>query len=311
MTSTVQAAAAARGRLCRPAARGVPVRLDHRRAQAPHDGADRRLESTPRGLYCGAIGWIDAPRAMTRAAATSACRSRSARSRWAPKRRGLRPPRLGVGAGIVLDSRADDEFDECRLKARFLTGLDPGFELFETMLRERRRGGVRHLERHLARLAHSARGARLRVRSRRGARRRVATPAALRARRPRRACAWRWRMTARCALTHAPLAPLPDGAGDAAGRRPQRLPDANPLAAHKTTLRAALRRRRACGRARRRLRQPVLQRRRPAGRRRPQLGVRAPRRPLVHAAAGRRRAARRDARRAARTTRPGPRASAA
>ena len=39
------------------------------------------------------------------------------------------PARLGIGAGIVQDSRAVEEFEECRLKARFLTGLPPGFEL--------------------------------------------------------------------------------------------------------------------------------------------------------------------------------------
>ncbi|MEA3116874.1 MAG: para-aminobenzoate synthetase / 4-amino-4-deoxychorismate lyase, partial [Paraburkholderia sp.] len=47
------------------------------------------------------------------------------------------------------------EYAECRLKAKFLTGADPGFQLFETML-SRRGAGVAHLERHLARLAGSA-----------------------------------------------------------------------------------------------------------------------------------------------------------
>jgi para-aminobenzoate synthetase / 4-amino-4-deoxychorismate lyase len=75
----------------------------------------------------------------------------------APDAQGARPLRLGVGAGIVQDSVAADEFEECRLKARFLTGLDPGFELFETM---RVAPGhplqVADLPRHLARLARSA-----------------------------------------------------------------------------------------------------------------------------------------------------------
>ena len=146
--------------------------------------------------------------------------------------RGLRPLRLGVGAGIVSDSRAEDEFDECRLKARFLTGLDPGFELFETML-WRPGQGVQHLERHLARLAHSAQVLGFPL-----------DPAALRATldafghdvtvvtRLRLALAHGGRTT----LTHAPLAPLPDGPvrvliGD------DTLPEADPLAAHKTTRR--------------------------------------------------------------------------
>ncbi|MEG2034269.1 MAG: aldehyde dehydrogenase family protein, partial [Janthinobacterium sp.] len=37
---------------------------------------------------------------------------------------------LGVGAGIVHDSVADEEYAECRLKARFLTGLTNDFDLF-------------------------------------------------------------------------------------------------------------------------------------------------------------------------------------
>jgi para-aminobenzoate synthetase/4-amino-4-deoxychorismate lyase len=73
-----------------------------------------------------------------------------------PDREGLRAGRLGIGAGIVLDSEAEDEFRECQLKGRFLTGLDPGLSIFETMYATRD-GGVRYLERHLARLERSAR----------------------------------------------------------------------------------------------------------------------------------------------------------
>jgi para-aminobenzoate synthetase/4-amino-4-deoxychorismate lyase len=112
------------------------------------------LESTPRGLYCGAIGWVDAPRGDARIG--DFCLSVAIRTlTLGAESAGLRPLRIGVGAGIVSDSRAEDEFEECLLKARFLTGLDPGFELFETMLCLPVQG-VRHLDRHLARLAHSA-----------------------------------------------------------------------------------------------------------------------------------------------------------
>jgi len=62
---------------------------------------------------------------------------------------------LGVGGGIVHDSVAADEYDETHWKARFLTALDPGIELFETM-RATRAGGVAHRERHRARLGASA-----------------------------------------------------------------------------------------------------------------------------------------------------------
>jgi para-aminobenzoate synthetase/4-amino-4-deoxychorismate lyase len=126
------------------------------------------LESTPRRLYTGTIGWLDAPStaadtadATLRDAHQSACGdfclsvairtltlSRSAQT-------GQLEGKMGVGAGIVLDSVAADEYAECQLKARFLTGAEPGFELFETM-HATREEGVRHVSRHLARLSSSA-----------------------------------------------------------------------------------------------------------------------------------------------------------
>ncbi|AJC19782.1 chorismate-binding protein [Pandoraea pulmonicola] len=114
------------------------------------------LESSPRGLYTGAIGWLD-PRRDDPHALGDFCLSVAIRTLEleAPDVDGVRRGRLGVGAGIVLDSKASEEREECRLKARFLSALDPGFELFETM-RAARGGGVAHVERHLARLAASA-----------------------------------------------------------------------------------------------------------------------------------------------------------
>ncbi|VVD96968.1 chorismate-binding protein [Pandoraea fibrosis] len=114
------------------------------------------LEASPRGLYTGAIGWLDAreddPQALGDFCLSVAIRTLELD---APDAGGLRRGRLGVGAGIVLDSKAEEEREECKLKARFLSALDPGFELFETM-QATRGGGVAHVERHLARLAASA-----------------------------------------------------------------------------------------------------------------------------------------------------------
>ncbi|MFM0321744.1 aminodeoxychorismate synthase component I [Caballeronia glebae] len=103
------------------------------------------IESTARGLYTGAIGWLDA--------IGDFCMSVAIRTLVidAAARRGV----LGIGAGIVLDSVAADEYEECLLKARFLTGADPGFELFETTFATRDEG-VRHYARHVARLKGSA-----------------------------------------------------------------------------------------------------------------------------------------------------------
>lgn len=116
------------------------------------------LESAPRGLYTGALGWVDAPVA---AACGDFCLSVAIRTLVLgapladPALGRLRPGSIGIGAGIVIDSQADEEYQECRLKARFLTGLDPGFALIET-LHATRDEGIRHLELHLARLAASA-----------------------------------------------------------------------------------------------------------------------------------------------------------
>ncbi|WP_454874769.1 aminodeoxychorismate synthase component I [Paraburkholderia xenovorans] len=128
------------------------------------------LESTPRGLYTGAIGWLDGHSAAT--GATGAHTPASAANETAcgdfclsvairtltlsrSAQNGQLEGRMGIGAGIVLDSVAADEYAECQLKARFLTNAEPGFELFETMYATREEG-VRHLSRHLARLASSA-----------------------------------------------------------------------------------------------------------------------------------------------------------
>ncbi len=113
------------------------------------------LENTPRGLYTGAIGWVDAARDA--ATCGDLCLSVAIRTlTLGPPIEGLRAGRLGIGAGIVLDSEAEDEYAECQLKARFLTGLDPGFQLFETMFATRE-NGVRHRRRHVERLERSAR----------------------------------------------------------------------------------------------------------------------------------------------------------
>ncbi|MGV2291301.1 aminodeoxychorismate synthase component I [Trinickia sp. YCB016] len=120
------------------------------------------IETSPRGLYTGAIGWLDAPPQTGPASEAPVCGDfclsvairtlELAASSASGERRG----RMGVGGGIVLDSVAADEYAECRLKARFLTGADPGFQLFETM-HATREAGVRYLDLHLERLGASAR----------------------------------------------------------------------------------------------------------------------------------------------------------
>ncbi len=111
------------------------------------------LESTPRGLYTGAMGWLDAPTAGNTCG--NFCLSVAIRTlTLGHEHKGLRAATLGIGGGIVQDSIASSEYDESRLKARFLTTLDPGFTLFETLRCQGKR--LIHLDRHLARLAASA-----------------------------------------------------------------------------------------------------------------------------------------------------------
>jgi len=159
MTSTVQA------RL-KPAATLVDV-FDALYPCGSITGAPKRrameiihdLEPDARGVYTGAIGWFDpAPQGH---AFGDFCLSVPIRTLAlaAPEngvQRGVRRGELGVGAGIVHDSEAHDEFAECQLKAGFLTGLANDVTIFET-LRASREHGCGHVERHLERLHASCR----------------------------------------------------------------------------------------------------------------------------------------------------------
>ncbi|HLO61441.1 MAG TPA: aminodeoxychorismate synthase component I [Azonexus sp.] len=101
------------------------------------------LESAPRGLYTGALGWLgpNGDFRLNVAIRTLALHSDGKGS-------------LGVGSGIVADSQVDAEWAECHLKARFLRDDDPGLLLIETLRRED--GIYPSLPRHLERLSTSA-----------------------------------------------------------------------------------------------------------------------------------------------------------
>lgn len=106
----------------------------------------RSLEREPRGLYCGALGWI-APDGDFRFSVPIRTLDVDAGGRF----------RMGLGSGIVADSEAVAEFEECLLKGRFLSSLRPPFGLIET-LRCETAGARRYplLPRHLRRLSASA-----------------------------------------------------------------------------------------------------------------------------------------------------------
>lgn len=102
------------------------------------------LETTPRGVYCGALGYISpdgtsvfnvAIRTIVINAATGAAE-------------------CGVGGGIVWDSEARDEYAEALAKAAFMQNASHGFELLETLRLENNE--YTFVDRHIARLLVSA-----------------------------------------------------------------------------------------------------------------------------------------------------------
>ncbi len=102
----------------------------------------RQLEKAPRGVYCGALGFI--------APGRKAVFNMPIRTLVIEDNHGA----MGVGSGIVIDSSPHDEYRECLLKARFLTDRFQPFQLIETMLWDNR---FVFLHEHLRRMQYSAR----------------------------------------------------------------------------------------------------------------------------------------------------------
>lgn len=105
------------------------------------------LEDSPREIYTGAIGLI-APRQRARF-------SVAIRTAWIDKT--THAAVYGIGGGIVWDSDADDEYQECLNKAKVLSNASSAreFELLETILWSPD-DGFYLLDEHLQRLADSA-----------------------------------------------------------------------------------------------------------------------------------------------------------
>lgn len=103
------------------------------------------LESTPRGIYTGAIGFV--------LPGGDAQFNVGIRTAHLDRRTGCME--YGTGGGITWDSTAEDEYEECLVKARVLTTPRPDFQLLET-LRWKPAIGYVFLEEHLQRLADAA-----------------------------------------------------------------------------------------------------------------------------------------------------------
>jgi para-aminobenzoate synthetase/4-amino-4-deoxychorismate lyase len=103
------------------------------------------VEPLPRGVYTGAIGRV--------APGGEALFNVAIRTLVVAE--GGSVARLGLGSGIVADSRPADEWRECLAKGAFVTDPARSFDLVETM-RFDPADGMPELERHLARLRRSA-----------------------------------------------------------------------------------------------------------------------------------------------------------
>jgi para-aminobenzoate synthetase/4-amino-4-deoxychorismate lyase len=101
------------------------------------------VESGPRGIYCGSIGYA-APKGdfSFNVAIRTAVIGRDGRGE------------IGIGGGVVADSKLEGEYDEALLKLRFFREPNAPLGLIETMLWDER--GFHLLERHLERLETSA-----------------------------------------------------------------------------------------------------------------------------------------------------------
>ncbi len=100
------------------------------------------LEKLKRGIYTGAIGYISP---HDEAVFNVAIRTVTFNRRKAS---------IGIGSGIVWDSDADSEYDECELKLSFLRESPDSFSLIETMLYEN--SSFPYLKLHIKRLEESA-----------------------------------------------------------------------------------------------------------------------------------------------------------
>lgn len=111
------------------------------------------LESAPRGVYTGAVGWLGpAGGAFNVAIRTLDIGGPQA---GGAQLNGPRRARFGSGCGIVWDSRAADEWREYQLKRSFLLPALDGFHVFTTLRYES--GRVLFLRDHLRRLRRAAR----------------------------------------------------------------------------------------------------------------------------------------------------------
>lgn len=103
-----------------------------------------QIEDAPRGVYTGAIGYMTPDNDMCFNVPIRTCVINEDGQ-----------ARLGVGGGIIADSVCTEEYQECLLKARFLTGMTANVQLIESMRLMHQTASIARLDAHLTRLTHS------------------------------------------------------------------------------------------------------------------------------------------------------------
>jgi len=104
----------------------------------------KRLEKHTRGIYTGAIGYVSSSKTLFNVGIRSLSIGQDGAAVY------------GVGSGIVWESDAESEYDECMAKADVLVAGRSEFRLFETMLWQPGRGYALSRE-HVDRIVKSAR----------------------------------------------------------------------------------------------------------------------------------------------------------
>jgi para-aminobenzoate synthetase / 4-amino-4-deoxychorismate lyase len=108
----------------------------------------QELENTPRGYYCGALGWLDPNGDF---AFSVPIRTLTLEGNAGTPQTKFT---LGIGAGITIDSDPKLEWQECQTKSAFVTEMPSQLGLFETIRVEDKK--PLRLAAHLERLQHSA-----------------------------------------------------------------------------------------------------------------------------------------------------------
>lgn len=103
----------------------------------------REVEKEERGIYTGSIGLILKNKKIFNVAIRTLIINKKNNS-----------GEIGLGSGVVWDSNSSEEYEETKLKGKFLTNSKHSFEIFETMKYEK--GKIFLLSHHLERLRKAA-----------------------------------------------------------------------------------------------------------------------------------------------------------